>query len=211
MSRDDWLFDGGRRATATERIYAVATEQIVRDGFDAFSVDALAARTHCSRATIYRYVGGKKDIREAVLARTAARIIETVRASVEGRSGPERVLTAIEVAVAEIRSDPAGQLFLDSARGGFADHAAVLIGIIGVQPAGKPWLVPQIERACATARPGLSSERWETLLAHGAGLDLSMVARTLLVRTGPHDVPDSILPALAATARTGQAAPPPAR
>jgi hypothetical protein len=28
------------------------------------------------------------------------------------------VLTAIEVAVAEIRSDPAGQLFLDSARGG---------------------------------------------------------------------------------------------
>ena len=73
MSRDDWLFHGGRRATATERIYAMATELIVRDGFDALSVDALAARTHCSRATIYRYVGGKKDIRDAVLARTAAR------------------------------------------------------------------------------------------------------------------------------------------
>ena len=66
MSRDDWLFDGGRRATASERIYAMATELIVRDGFDALSVDALAARTHCSRATIYRYVGGKKDIRDAV-------------------------------------------------------------------------------------------------------------------------------------------------
>jgi AcrR family transcriptional regulator len=118
MARDDWVFDGGRRAIATERIYAMATELIVRDGLDAFSVDALAARTHCSRATIYRYVGGKKDIRDAVLARTAARIIQTVRASVEGRTGPERVLTAIEVAVAEIRSDPAGQLFLDSARGG---------------------------------------------------------------------------------------------
>src|SRR5882757_3088918 len=106
MSRDDWLFDDGRRATATERIYAVATELIVRDGFDTFSVDALAARTHCSRATIYRYVGGKKQIRDAVLAGTAARIIETVRTSVEGRAGPERVLTAIEVDVAEIlRSD----------------------------------------------------------------------------------------------------------
>ena len=67
MSRDDWLFDGGRRAIATERIYATATELIVHDGLDAFSVDTLAARTHCSRATIYRYVGGKKQIRDAVL------------------------------------------------------------------------------------------------------------------------------------------------
>jgi len=108
MSRDDWLFDGGRRAIATERIYAMATELIVHDGLDAFSVDTLSARTHCSRATIYRYVGGKKDIRDAVLARTAARIIKTVRVSVEGRTGPERILTAIEVAVAEIRADPAG-------------------------------------------------------------------------------------------------------
>ena len=99
MSRDDWLFDGGRRATATERIYATATELIIRDGMDAFSVDTLAARTHCSRATIYRYVGGKKQIRDAVLASAAARIIETVRSSVAGRAGAERVLTAIEVAV----------------------------------------------------------------------------------------------------------------
>src|SRR6476661_588498 len=79
----DWLFDGGRRATATERIYATATELIYRDGMDAFNVDALAAATHCSRATIYRYVGGKKDIREAVLARAATRITEIVRASVD--------------------------------------------------------------------------------------------------------------------------------
>jgi AcrR family transcriptional regulator len=152
MSRDDWLFDDGRRATATERIYAMATELVVRDGFDAFSIDALAARTHCSRATIYRYVGGKKDIRDAVLARTAARIIEAVRASVEGRRGPERVLTAIEVAVAEIRSDPAGQLFLDSARGGggwiwlsaspvVADFATELTGLAGDDAPAARWIV----------------------------------------------------------------------
>jgi AcrR family transcriptional regulator len=152
MSRDDWLFDGGRHTIATERIYAMATELIVRDGLDAFSVDALAARTHCSRATIYRYVGGKKDIRDAVLARTAARIIDTVRASVEGRTGPERVLTAIEVAVAEIRSDPAGQLFLDSARGGrgwnwltaspaVADFATELTGLAGDDARAAQWIV----------------------------------------------------------------------
>jgi AcrR family transcriptional regulator len=151
MSRDDWLFDGGRHATATERIYATATELIIRDGMDAFSVDTLAARTHCSRATIYRYVGGKRQIRDAVLAGTAARIIETVRTSVEGREGPERVLTAIEVAVAEIRCDPMGQLFLDSARGGgwtwlttspvVADFATELTGLAGDDAPAAQWIV----------------------------------------------------------------------
>jgi AcrR family transcriptional regulator len=152
VSRDDWLFDDGRHAAATERIYATATELIVRDGWDAVSVDILAARTHCSRATVYRYVGGKKDIRDAVLARTAARITETVRASVNGRSGPDRVLIAIEVAVAEIRSDPMGQLFLDSARGGagwtwltaspvVAGFAADLTGLAGDDAPAAQWIV----------------------------------------------------------------------
>lgn len=151
MSRDDWLFDDGRRAAATERIYAAATELIVRDGMNGFSIDALAAQTHCSRATIYRYVGGKKDIRDAVLARAATRIVQTVRASVEGRTGSDRVLTAIEVAVAEIRVDPAGQLFLDSARGGgwnwltaskaVADFASELTGIAGDDPHAAQWIV----------------------------------------------------------------------
>lgn len=154
MSRDDWLFDDGRRTAATERIYAAAIELIVRDGMDAFSVDALAAQTNCSRATIYRYVGGKKDIREAVLARAATRIVETVRASVEGRAGADRVLTAIEVAVAEVRVDPAGQLFLDSARGGgwnwltaskaVADFASELTGLAGDDAPAAQWIVRMV-------------------------------------------------------------------
>lgn len=151
VSRDDWLFDDGRRATATERIYAVATELIYRDGMDTFNIDALAAATHCSRATIYRYVGGKKEIREAVLARAADRIVQTVRTSVEGRTGPDRVLTAIEVAVAEIRADPAGQMFVESARGGrwnwltasqaVADFAAELTGLAGDDAPAAQWIV----------------------------------------------------------------------
>jgi AcrR family transcriptional regulator len=113
----DWLFEEGRRAVASERLYAAAAELISRHGYDAFTVDVLAARVHCSRATIYRYVGGKAQIRDAVLARSAARIVAVVRDSVEGLTGAERVLTAIEVAVAQIRSDPAGQLFVESAKG----------------------------------------------------------------------------------------------
>jgi AcrR family transcriptional regulator len=100
VAREDWLFDEGRRAVASERLYAAAAELISHDGYDAFTVDALAARVHCSRATIYRYVGGKAQIRDAVLARSAARIVDIVRANVEGLTGAERFLTAIEVAVA---------------------------------------------------------------------------------------------------------------
>jgi len=154
MSRDDWLFDDGRRAAAIERIYAAATEMIYRDGIGGFNIDALAAQTHCSRATVYRYVGGKKDIREAVLARAGARIVETVRASVKGRAGPDRVLTAIEVAVKEIRADPAGQLFLDSARSGgwnwltasdaVADFASELTGIADDDPQAAQWIVRMV-------------------------------------------------------------------
>jgi AcrR family transcriptional regulator len=154
MSRDDWLFDDGRRAAAIERIYAAATELIYRDGMDAFNVDVLAATTHCSRATIYRYVGGKKDIREAVLARAATRIVETVRASVEGRTGADRVVTAIEVAVAEIRADPAGQLFVESARSGgwnwltaseaVADFASELTGIADDDPHAAQWILRMV-------------------------------------------------------------------
>jgi AcrR family transcriptional regulator len=151
MSPDDWLFDDGRRAVATERIYTAATDLIMRDGMDAFGVDALAARAHCSRATIYRYVGGKKEIREAVLQRSATRIVSTVRESVAGRTGPDRILTAIEVAVAQIRTDPMGQVFMESARDGHwtwlsaspsvANFAAELTGLAGDDANAAQWIV----------------------------------------------------------------------
>jgi AcrR family transcriptional regulator len=107
-SRDDWLVGGDRRTVASDRIYAAAADLIARDGIDAFDIDKLAKRVHCSRATVYRYVGGKAEIRDVVLARAALRIVESVRESVEGLTGSERVVTAITVALERIRSDPLG-------------------------------------------------------------------------------------------------------
>src|SRR5881275_1088620 len=92
--RDDWLISGERRTAAADRIYAAATDLVLRDGLEAFDMDALAARVHCSRATIYRYAGGKAQIRDAVLLRLAAGITDTVRRAVGGLSGSERVVTA---------------------------------------------------------------------------------------------------------------------
>ena len=117
MTRSDWLLGGDRRAAAAERIYAAATDLMARDGMDAFDIDTLASRLHCSRATVYRCAGGKRQIRDAVMERSAARIVDAVRRAVDGLAGAERIVTAITVALGEIRSDPLGQLMFTTMRG----------------------------------------------------------------------------------------------
>jgi AcrR family transcriptional regulator len=151
MPKDDWLVGGDRRAVATERIYEIATELVAEGGLDAFDINVLAARAHCSRATIYRHVGGKAELRDAVLSRAAARIVDTVRRKVDGMSGPDRVVTAIAVALDEIRSDPLGQLM--SSRATLPQQAEVttfsaltrlateLTGIAADDPQAARWIV----------------------------------------------------------------------
>lgn len=101
---------GERRTAATDRIYAAATDLVLRHGLEAFDMDASSARVHCSRATIYRYAGGKAQIRDAVLLRLASRIVDSVRRAVKDLSGAKRVVKAITVALEHIRSDPMRQL-----------------------------------------------------------------------------------------------------
>ena len=152
MARSDWLVGGDRGAAAAERIYAAATDVIAHDGFEAFDIDSLAARVHCSRATIYRHVGGKAEIRDAVLVRAATRIVEKVRRAVHDLSGSERIVTAITVALTEIRSDPLGQLMINSIRGAeertwltesptVAGFASDLNGLTEDDTAAAQWIV----------------------------------------------------------------------
>lgn len=151
MARDDWLVGGDRRAIAAERIYAAATDMITREGLDAFDINSLAKRVHCSRATIYRYVGGKAEIRDAVVARVASRIVETVRQTVDTMSGPERVATAIMVALKLIRADPLRQLMISPVRANemvwltgsplLAGFATELTGLSDRDPEAAQWVV----------------------------------------------------------------------
>jgi AcrR family transcriptional regulator len=151
MPRDDWVVGGDRRTAAAERIYEVATDLITREGPEAFDIETLAARVHCSRATIYRYAGGKAEIRDAVVARSAARIVETVRQTVAHLNGPERVVTAITVALKLIRSDPSGQLMFNSIRANdvvwltgsplLAGFAGELTGLTDRDPQAAQWVV----------------------------------------------------------------------
>jgi AcrR family transcriptional regulator len=114
MVRKDWAFNGDQQAVAAERIYSAATDLILRCGLDAFNIETLAARVHCSKATIYRHAGGKTRIRDAVLMRLSAAISDRVRLAVEGLSGAERVVTVITTALEQLRSDPVRRLLLSS-------------------------------------------------------------------------------------------------
>src|ERR1700756_5153902 len=102
----DWLVGRDRRDEASERIYIAAADLISRNGFDAFTIEALGKKTHCSPATIYRHVGGKTAIRDAVTVRLSARIVAAVRNTIKDLRGPDRVVTAVLVALQQIRSEP---------------------------------------------------------------------------------------------------------
>ncbi|BBX06184.1 TetR/AcrR family transcriptional regulator [Mycolicibacterium aichiense] len=151
MSRNDWVLGGDRATAAAERIYTAATELVIRDGLDALDIDTVAARVHCSRATVYRHAGGKAQIRDAVLMRLAAGIIDTVRNSVAELTGAERVITAITVALQQIRSDPLRRLMFSAGSPPdlrelhsspmLAHLAAELTGITDDDPQAAQWIV----------------------------------------------------------------------
>ncbi|OMC49578.1 TetR/AcrR family transcriptional regulator [Mycobacterium sp. IS-1264] len=110
MPQNDWLLGRDRRGEAAERIYAAAADLISHVGYDAFTIEALAAKVHCSPATIYRHAGGKAAIRDAVVAIQANRIVDTVRDAIKDLTGPDRVVTATILALQRMHSDPLVQL-----------------------------------------------------------------------------------------------------
>ncbi|MCA2207904.1 TetR/AcrR family transcriptional regulator [Nocardia sp. NEAU-G4] len=104
--RADWLAGGRRRDIAAERIHAAATALILERGIEAVNVDEVAARAGCSRATLYRHVGGKSAIVDGVIARAASVVAEEVALAVEPFDGSRRVVEAILASVDAVRTNP---------------------------------------------------------------------------------------------------------
>jgi len=122
-----------------------------RQGYDAFSIDALAAAVHCSPATIYRHAGGKTAIRDAVMSRQAERILDAVREAITGLTGQERIVTATVVALKRMRADPLAQIMrsLTGRLGSerltdspvVARFATEMVGLGKPDPLATQWLV----------------------------------------------------------------------
>ena len=151
MASDDWLIGRNRHDEAAGRIYAAAANLMMRHGYDAFSIDALAAEVHCSPATVYRHAGGKSAIRDVVLRLQAERILDSVREAIAGMSGPERVVTATTVALKCLRGDPLAKIMRSMApppgEGWITDSpivsrfAAEMVGLGTADPLAAQWLI----------------------------------------------------------------------
>jgi len=149
----DWLAGGDRSEMAVERIYAAAADSVAAHGLDRLNIDDIAARAGCSRATVYRHVGGKGAIRDGVLARSIARIGADVTAAVANLRGAERLVQAILLSLDAVRGDrvasallignPAAQdlnsTLIDSPR--LASAAAELAGLQPDDPVAPEWIV----------------------------------------------------------------------
>lgn len=106
ISDMDWLIGAERRDAGIERIYAAAAASAAARGLDQLNIDEVAARVGCSRATVYRHVGGKQALRDGVLVRAIARVGREIAQAVSGLTGQERIAAAVLSALRVVRADP---------------------------------------------------------------------------------------------------------
>jgi AcrR family transcriptional regulator len=116
MAQKDWVLGVDRSVEAFDRILSAASELVSRNGFEAFTIDALAAKLNCSPATIYRRAGGKAAIVERLISLFSERIIRTIHQAIAGLEGTERIVTAILVGLDCMRAEPLGQLIMGDIR-----------------------------------------------------------------------------------------------
>lgn len=151
MAYTDWLQSGDRRSAAVERIVEAAADQIAHRGFDRLDVDAVARDAGCSRATVYRHVGGKSALIDAVLVRGIARIGSQIERAVEAEAPHRRAVTAILASLEATRADPiavpmlrklspaaASEYLAQSPR--ITGTAAALTGVNGDQSLAAQWI-----------------------------------------------------------------------
>jgi len=67
-----------RREATTAALVDAARELFAQDGFDATSVDAVAARANVTKGAVYHHFAGKGKLFEAVFAREVAKLTETL-------------------------------------------------------------------------------------------------------------------------------------
>jgi AcrR family transcriptional regulator len=116
VAHRDWVVGADRSAEARDRIMSAALELVSRNGFEAVTIDALAAQLHCSPATIYRHTGGKAAIFECLISSFSQRVIDSVRQAITGLEGSERVAAAIVAGLDHMRAEPLGKLIMGGIR-----------------------------------------------------------------------------------------------
>ncbi|MFE3292370.1 TetR/AcrR family transcriptional regulator [Rhodococcus sp. NPDC059234] len=160
VERVDWLTGGSRRDAATERIYAAAAALLDERGFEAVTVEDVAARAGCSRATLYRYVGGRDAILDGVITRAAAAVATEVSEAVASLNGSERIVEAILTSVRAVRANPALHTWFAGSRTRSVDDYLASSPRLGSIAAGLTGLAPTDAAAQWTVRVVLALLTW---------------------------------------------------
>lgn len=143
-----WLSGDQRKEAALQSLRKAAWEVLAERGIQRFSAEAVAERAGCSRATLYRMVGGKAALLESLLGEASALVVAKIRRETEGLTGPERVVRVMTTALAQVRAVPEIEQWARSAAAqdyglGRSDQFAALGGELvgaGTSPDAGQWI-----------------------------------------------------------------------
>jgi AcrR family transcriptional regulator len=96
--------------TETDAVLDAAARRLASHGIAGTSVNDVADAAGVSRATVYRYVGGKNEIVQAVIGREAEHVLARVATAISASTSPD---TAIAGAVSEALTAIAENPLLD--------------------------------------------------------------------------------------------------
>ena len=137
---DAWLIPGSRREAALERIYAAGSDVLRERGPKTFSLEEVARRAGCSRATVYRFVGNKRSLVDTLVGLAATTVVEQVRTQTRGMQGKQLVIESILAGVQAIRSDRTLAEFVKSPPA-FDDTYFTLMDLGEEHDLGAEWLI----------------------------------------------------------------------
>jgi AcrR family transcriptional regulator len=160
-----------RTEATTAALVAAARELFARDGYDATSLDAVAARAGVTKGAVYHHFEGKRQLFEAVFGREIDHLTTALAATYSRKKDPWQAFTAASHAFLDECLDPALQriVLLD---------APAAIGWEGIRRLEAP-LLDQMKLAISRAvEAGRIAARPVGPLAHflfGATCEMAMV------------------------------------
>lgn len=97
----------GKRAATRHRLMDAAAQLIVRDGFDAVSMTAVAEQAGITRQTVYRYFPNARELVRATLMRGGRDLLEGQILVFQGEGDPsDRLVESVMAALRTIQHDP---------------------------------------------------------------------------------------------------------
>jgi AcrR family transcriptional regulator len=95
------------RVTEADSVLDAAARRLASHGIAGTTVDDVAAEAGVSRATVYRYVGGKNDMVQAVIGREAEEVLTKLVTVIDSSTTTDRVIAyAVSTALEAIAESP---------------------------------------------------------------------------------------------------------